>query len=163
MKIKNTMINKKIYTPKNKEELKNLVDNLEISLSQIDTSLITDMSKLFYKSKRKDFKGIENWDVSNVINMYAMFKHSKFNRNISKWNVSKVKYMDYMFEDTPFNKDISDWDVSRVESIYGMFLDSKVKKIITKWELKSLHVLKFFDSIMWKDKDYSTIFKYLTK
>ena len=162
MKIKNTII-KKIYKPRTREELKNLVDNLEICLSQIDTSLITDMSKLFYKSKRKDFKGIENWDVSNVENMYAMFKHSKFNKYISKWNVSKVKYMDYMFEDTPFNKDISDWDVSNVESIYGMFLDSKVKKIITKWELKSLHALKFFDSIMWTDKDYSTIFKYLTK
>lgn len=105
-----------------------LVDDFSVNLGDIDTSLITDMSKLFYKSKRKDFKGIENWDVSNVTNMYAMFKHSKFNRDISKWNVSKVKYMDYMFEDTPFNKDISDWDVRNVESIYGMFLDSKVKK-----------------------------------
>ena len=163
MEIKNNKVNNKKYIPKTNKELKELVDNLDINLGDIDTSLITDMSKLFYKSKRKDFKGIENWDVSNITNMYAMFKHSKFNRDISNWNVSKVKYMDYMFEDTPFNKDISDWDVRNVESIYGMFLDSKVKKIITKWELKSLHALKFFDSIMWKDKDYSTIFKYLTK
>ena len=52
------------FQPKTKEELKELVDNLEINLGDIDTSLITDMSDLFNSTDRKDFSGIEAWDVS---------------------------------------------------------------------------------------------------
>lgn len=36
------------YKPKTREELKSLVDNLSINLSNIDTSAITDMSDLFF-------------------------------------------------------------------------------------------------------------------
>ena len=41
----------KKYKPKTKDELVELVDNLEISLGDIDTSLIYDMSYLFCYSK----------------------------------------------------------------------------------------------------------------
>ena len=73
------------YTPKTKEELRELISNLDINLGDIDTSLITDMSGLFavkYKFFaddgasdseprviRTDFSGIENWDTSYVENM----------------------------------------------------------------------------------------------
>ena len=79
------------FTPKNKAKLKNLIKNKKIYLGDIDTRKITDMSKLFFKSKRKDFSGIENWDTSNVKNMRAMFYDcSNFNQNISNWDVSNV-------------------------------------------------------------------------
>ncbi|MBZ7979002.1 BspA family leucine-rich repeat surface protein, partial [Campylobacter sp. RM12654] len=61
------------YQPANKYELKVLVYTDGISLSDIDTSLITDMSELFYKSDRKDFSGINEWDTSNVTDMSFMF------------------------------------------------------------------------------------------
>jgi len=41
--------------------------------------------------------GIGNWDVSNVKNMWGMFKNSKFNGDISKWDVSNVTDMGNMF------------------------------------------------------------------
>lgn len=47
------------YQPQSKEELKALVENPQTNLSTIDTSKITDMSELFYQSKRKDFTSIE--------------------------------------------------------------------------------------------------------
>lgn len=42
-----------MYSPKNKEELQRLVDDLSINLGEIDTSKITDMSELFcYEEKQ---------------------------------------------------------------------------------------------------------------
>ena len=67
------------YFPKTRDELKELVKKLikergnEADLNDIDTSEITDMSQLFFKSK---FNGnISEWDVSNVINMERMFQY----------------------------------------------------------------------------------------
>lgn len=88
----------KKYKPTTKKELESLVKNRSIKLSDIDTSLITDMSELFQESKRKDFSGIETWDVSNVTNMNAMFRDARrFNQDISSWNVSNVENMAGMF------------------------------------------------------------------
>lgn len=54
------------YFPKTNEELKILVQDESIYLGDIDVSKITDMSWLFYCSKRKDFSGIQKWDTSKV-------------------------------------------------------------------------------------------------
>ena len=117
------------YHPKDKHELKELVDKLikergnEADLNDIDTSEITDMSELFYKS---NFNGdISNWDVSNVKDMSYMFEDSKFNGDISKWNVSNVETMEYMFPFSKFNGDISNWDVSKVKYMGRMFYNSQ--------------------------------------
>lgn len=110
------------YNPETKEELKALVDNKSISLDDIDTSKITDMSEWFIESTRDNFTGIDNWDVSNVTNMSAMFvSASKFNQNIGNWEVSNVKDMSFMFSASIFNQDISRWNVSNVRNMKGMF------------------------------------------
>ncbi|WP_031263761.1 BspA family leucine-rich repeat surface protein, partial [Campylobacter coli] len=74
------------YTPKTKEELKALVKNESIHLGDIDTSKITDMSCLFFKSTREDFSGIETWNTSNVEDMsYMFYGCHAFNQDISGW------------------------------------------------------------------------------
>ena len=105
------------YHPKTSDELKELVDKLieergyEADLNDIDTSEITDMSKLFFNSM---FNGnISEWDVSNVKNMRDMFCRSEFtgeNGDISKWDVSNAKNnMYYMFSKSPLEKNPPKW------------------------------------------------------
>ncbi|MEI0540131.1 BspA family leucine-rich repeat surface protein [Brachyspira pulli] len=127
----------KKYKPETKKELKKLVFTDGIKLCYIDTSLITDMSSLFFESKRKDFEGIEDWNVSNVTNMDMMFAYMgyedlvkyqtiDFNPDLSNWNVSKVKSMNNMFAYcSNFNQPLDKWDTSNVEDMSCMFLGAK--------------------------------------
>ena len=103
------------YHPKDKSELKELIDKLikergnEADLNDIDTSEIKDMDSLFHKS---EFNGdISKWDVINVKDMNGMFRESKFNGDISNWHVSnvKVKDMSLMFYDSPLEKNPPKW------------------------------------------------------
>ena len=101
------------YHPKTYDELKELVDKLikergnDADLNDIDTSEITDMNYMFYKSP---FNGdVSKWDVSNVTDMDSMFSNSFFKGDISKWNVSNVKDMSYMFTGTPLEKNPPKW------------------------------------------------------
>ena len=106
------------YQPKTKNELKELVYRLikergyEADLNDIDTSEITDMSRLFYESTFNFNGNISNWDVSNVESMYMMFYNSKFtceNGDISNWNVSNVKDMNRMFLGSALEKNPPKW------------------------------------------------------
>ncbi|WP_157160004.1 BspA family leucine-rich repeat surface protein [Brachyspira pilosicoli] len=127
----------KKYKPTTKTELKKLVFTDGIKLYDVDTSLITDMSKLFYESKRKDFEGIEDWDVSNVTNMDMMFAYMGYNmlvryssidfdQDLSNWNVSKVTSMNNMFAYcSNFDQPLDNWDVSNVEDMSFMFCGAK--------------------------------------
>ena len=117
IKIGNNLSEWSVYScqPKTNEELKEIIlkriskEGLSCDLNDIDTSLIKDMSWLFYESK---FNGdISDWDTSNVTNMRCMFSSSDFNGDISKWDVSNVKNMLRMFYKSNFNGDISKWDV----------------------------------------------------
>ena len=154
------------YKPQTKEELKKLVEDESIYLGDIDTSLITDMSNLFHESLRKDFKGIEKWDTSNVKDMHNMFTDAVyFNHNIEKWNVSKVENMNGMFSqaknfnqpldkwDTSnvktmqlmfngcinFNQDLNSWNTSNVENMHGMFYDTKnFNQPLNNWKVNKV-------------------------
>ncbi|WP_020005663.1 BspA family leucine-rich repeat surface protein [Brachyspira innocens] len=111
------------YKPNNKTELRSLIENSNIYLGDIDTSLITDMSHLFSKTNREDYSGIENWNTENVINTESMFQILKnFNSNINNWNVSKVESMKRMFSGcSQFNQPLDKWDTSKVNNMEGMF------------------------------------------
>ena len=129
--------------PETKEQLKELCNNLSINLGEIDTSKITDMSKLFYESERKDFSGIETWDVSNVTDMAGMFMHSQFNGDLSNWDVSSVTDMSNMFEDSQFNGDISKWDVSSVTDMRRMFDNSHFNGDLSNWDVSNVTDMGF--------------------
>ena len=128
------------YHPKTYNELKQLVNKLieergkYADLNDIDTSEITDMKSLFYRSK---FNGdISNWDVSNVEDMCYMFCGASFtakNGDLSNWDVSNVKDMEVMFYKSKFNGNLSKWDVSNVKNMKGIFDKSPLEKNPPKW------------------------------
>ena len=120
------------FQPKDRDELKRAVDEWIANstdanstygdINTWDTSLVTDMSALFYYNQTFN-DDISNWDVSSVTTTEKMFKFAEdFNQDLSGWDVSNVVYMNEMFYyATDFNQDIESWDVSSVTDMEGMF------------------------------------------
>ena len=165
----------KKIVPKNKHELDMLVEDESVHLGDIDISHITNLSMLFHNSTRKDFSGIENWDVSHVKNMRGMFKGAKnFNEPIGNWDVSNVEMMVEMFEEAKnFNQPLNNWNVSKVKDISAMFFRAKkFNQPLDKWNLKNTGSLdymfreaKAFNQektiSIWKEKFPYKVFRYL--
>ncbi|GMI46065.1 hypothetical protein TrCOL_g2494, partial [Triparma columacea] len=104
------------FQPTTKQELKDAI-NAHLSgtsekgpINNWDTSLITDMSKLFCASY--------GWcDCGSLCSEYE-----QFNEDISGWDTSQVTSMSLMFVyASNFNQDISGWDTSQVTSMSNMF------------------------------------------
>lgn len=93
--------------PTSKEELIDIVKEVidkqgpDADLNFIDTSLITDMSMLFFYINIENIK-IDQWDTSNVTNMLSMFMGSiNFKCDLSGWDVSNVKRYGHIFDGCP--------------------------------------------------------------
>ena len=137
------------YQPQTKEELRIAVDKWTANpgngnylyghISAWDTSLITDMSSLFY-DKPTFNDNISGWDVSSVTDMGSMFNGAtSFNGNLSSWDVSSVTDMREMFKGANFNDNISNWDVSSVTYMASMFDDAKnFDQDISNWDVSSV-------------------------
>ena len=114
-------MNKK-YIVKYKYALLDLLKDENINLSDIDTSNMIDMSYLFQDSKRKNFDGIETWNVSNVTDMKYMFNNALyFNKDLTSWNIEKLKEFEEIFDD-------SFKHVKTILMFYNACKDRKYKK-----------------------------------
>ena len=134
-----TKVNKYYCKPKNKHELKKIIQEClkkdkDADLNDIDVSEITDMSNLFGNLDPHNID-ISNWDVSNVENMGCMFYDCEnFNSDLSSWNVSNVTSMIGMFWNCKnFNCDLSNWDVHNVENMSSMFTGCESLKNEPSW------------------------------
>ncbi|MGX2982537.1 BspA family leucine-rich repeat surface protein [Helicobacter sp. 23-1045] len=119
-----------------KKQLKMLVNCVDdstgelISLAKIDTSKVTNMKALFYKSARSDFSGIEDWNVSNVVGFELCFAQCKtFNAPIEKWGdkIKSARTFEAMFWGAEsFDRAIgAHWDTSSATNMIRMFSQAK--------------------------------------
>ncbi len=124
------------------------------NLSKLDTSEITDMSQLFEYSV---FNGdISNWAISNVTDMYGMFRDAKaFNQPLDNWKTYNVLFMDEMFCNAEsFNQDINSWDISKVKDMGWMFNNAKNFDKPILWDLSKVETLIFifYEAKAFQDK-----------
>ena len=129
--------------PKDFRELQEIVKDDSVYLGDIIIPKnITSLADLF-NHKRKDFSGLENWDVSHITDMSGMFDDCKnfTGKEIEKWNVSNVTNMGLMFVDCEkFNANLSKWDIRSVEKTAFMFQNCKnfTGKGLERWNTKNI-------------------------
>ena len=110
-----------------------------------DTSSVTNMSVMFINASAFN-QDISNWDTSSVTNMSVMFNGaSAFNQSIGSWDTSSVTDMNYMFADaTTFNQDISNWDTSSVTDMNNMFAGATTfNQDLSSWDTGSVTNMSF--------------------
>ena len=106
-----------------------------IDLSKFDFSQVKDMSNFFSGTGNGNTEVIlgENFDTSNLENMYYMFGDSNFKSYdfLKKFNTSKVTNMMDLFARSKSNIDLelSDLDLTSVENISYMFSESNFNSI----------------------------------
>lgn len=132
------------------------------------TSKVTDMTGMFAGASNFEGKGIENFDMGNVINAGTMFQNATaFNGDVSDWNVEKLRaangmftgassfegkgmetwetkslaVMTSMFSSTAkFDGDLGSWDVSKVTDFTNTFSGAKAYRGvgIERWDVSSV-------------------------
>ena len=122
-----------------------------------DTSLVTDMSRLFYDCDGGDSdcggvvfdsssfnEAIGSWDTSKVTNMEIMFAGAAaFNQAIGSWDTSKVTNMRSMFSTAAaFNQAIGSWDTSQVTDMSSMFYRAAAfNQAIGSWDTSQVRFM----------------------
>lgn len=88
-----------------------------------DTSTITMLRHLFSQATNANID-VSGWDVSNVTNMFRVFRQCAFNGDLSLWDVRKVTSLGGMFSgNTAFNQDLSSWQTDALTSMEQTFFN----------------------------------------
>ncbi|EOS7898162.1 BspA family leucine-rich repeat surface protein [Enterococcus hirae] len=140
--IKKIVLSGKVVAPENSNYLfststggKDLTNVTEIEgLSQLDTSNVTDMSKMFKGMSSITSLDVSGFDTSKVTNMQHMFSgmSSVTSLDVSGFDTSNVTDMANMFRgmSSVTSLDLSGFDTSKVTDMSDMFLKAPLKKLI---------------------------------
>ena len=112
----------------NVEEMFAICSKLNIDFSNWKLKKIYSTKNIFYNCEQLKGKGLDKWDVSNIVNMRAMFEGcSNLDFDLSNWNVSKVKYIQYMFYNCKSfeGKGLENWDVNNISNMLFAFANCK--------------------------------------
>ena len=134
------IIGEVIYTVVDDQTLK---EQIAIGNVNLCTSLVTNMSQLFY-AKTSFNSAIGFWDTSSVTNMVDMFSGaSAFNQDVGNWDTSNVVNMNGLFlEASEFNQDIGNWDTSNVGEFTNMFRDAiAFNQDIGSWDTSNVRTM----------------------
>jgi Mycoplasma protein of unknown function, DUF285 len=111
-----------------------------------DVSRISDFSQLFDATRNTNLlifdADLGGWNVSNAINMYAMFQQTvsfqDLNSGLAGWDVRKVTDMSGMFASSAFSGDISQWQVQNVID-FSFFADfaGTFRSDVSQWNVSA--------------------------
>jgi len=134
--------NKFKYFPETSSRLIDIIDEKIkenpriIDVSDIDISHLNkkNIGLVFSYNDMEEIRGLENWDVSEIIRMNELFSNCeklKYVKGIEEWDVSNVKRFDGMFSNCVSleNLDISNWNISKDAQTEGMFNKCDMNKI----------------------------------
>ena len=96
-----------------------------VAIENLNTSNVTNMTRMFFSCKSLTQLDVSNFDTSNVTNMSSMFSDCKSltQLDVSTLDTSNVTNMRYMFADCESltQLDVSNFDTSNVTDITCMF------------------------------------------
>ena len=91
-------------------------------------SSVTDISFMLYGCRNLITLDIDDWDISNVVDMRSFAKYcdklTTFGaNNLANWNLGNVIYLDEAFRNLLVmpNLAVENWNVSKVQSMYALF------------------------------------------
>ncbi|ASK30110.1 hypothetical protein CEY12_08275 [Chryseobacterium sp. T16E-39] len=115
-----------------------------------DLSNVDNMKYMFFNcSGLIANPAINNWNVSNIIDMEGVFMAcSLFNQPLGNWNTSNVTNMAYtFFSATVFNQPIGNWNTSKVIQMVAMFNSAEAfNQPIGSWDLSENKSTEFMFS-----------------
>ena len=112
------------------------LDNVDtLDLTGLDTSNMTSMSRMFYKSTSLKNIDVSGFDTSKVVNMIFMFNNcsSLISLDLSSFNTSNVTNMEAMFQNDVNLENITfgdNFNTSKVKDIIDMFASCKILSYI---------------------------------
>src|SRR5690606_20588626 len=107
-----------------------------------DLSQVADMWGMFRESSIN--QNINLWDVSNVTDIGNLFRDAKlFNQPLDNWDVSNVTNMPQVFMNAEsFNQDIGNWDVGSAKNMGATFSGAKsFNQDIGSWDVSNVTIM----------------------
>lgn len=104
-----------------------------LDLSELDTSNVTNMERMFSYAKIKSLTGLEKLNTSKVESMKRMFWECYAILNLSNFDTSNVETMEEMFKDYAVENtciDLSHFNTAKLETKFDIFKRCKARQII---------------------------------
>ena len=102
-----------------------------------DLSNGPDMQFCFVACSNLNTPNLDNWDISNVTNLYQMFNGcTSLNTSIDNWEFigsNNISLYRFMVSASSFNGDISTWNVSGVSSFDSCFRAAALNQNLSNW------------------------------
>ena len=124
------------------------INNIDLTLT-CNTKNVTQMRRLFGRSKNITYLDISNWNVENVTALSGAFTQDPLSSyfDISKWNPKNLVnayemfYGEYGFNVQFTSLDLSGWDTSKLENISKMFKSctNLTTLNLSNWNLASVN------------------------
>lgn len=126
----------------------------DLILPEMDISKCTSLKEMFYMCSASDIIGLENWDTSNITDMYFAFRNSKIHTlDISKWNLPKGYNMQNMFQECTNLQTLSEFDAQYARLINYIFFGTS--NLVNFGGLKNLG--KGYDTTSSANNGYYTL------